>query len=98
MGDSKVDANNSIMKEEQMLRHIKLHYTMLFFSLSVSKLVFLAYLYIATLIRALSVDKNVKFFPLLKYVLLLARKLEKGAVLRAICAGFEEASCLFERW
>ncbi|KAJ0112200.1 hypothetical protein Patl1_02584 [Pistacia atlantica] len=55
-----------------------------------SRLVFLAQLYITTLIRALSVDKNVKFFPLLKYVLLLAVKLEKGAVLRAICAGFEE--------
>ena len=36
------------------------------------------------------VDKNVKFFPLLKYVLLLAVKSEKGVVLRAICAGFEE--------
>ncbi|KAJ0018789.1 hypothetical protein Pint_10161 [Pistacia integerrima] len=88
MGDSKADADNSILKEE----HIKLHYAMLFFSLSVSKLVFLAQLYIATLIRTLSVDKNVKFSPLLKYVLLLAGKLEKGVVLRAICAGFEEAT------
>ncbi|KAJ0112201.1 hypothetical protein Patl1_02583 [Pistacia atlantica] len=45
--------------------------------------------------------KNVKFFPLLKYVLLLAVKLEKSVVLRAICAGFEEPTeptVCFEWW
>ncbi|KAJ0082771.1 hypothetical protein Patl1_10320 [Pistacia atlantica] len=74
MGDSKVDANNSILKEEQML-----------------SLVIHSHIDKSTFCRLVKGSKG-------DVTITISMSLEKGAVLRAICAGFEEASCLFERW